>query len=115
MRIWKFVSVILPLAAVLSAAPQKGGGQQAQRMAQELGLNDDQKAKIQPILAEEAGKLKSLRADTTLSNRDRRQKMMALREDYDKQLKTILTEDQFKRLQEMRAERKQQARKRARN
>ncbi|MGC4055782.1 MAG: hypothetical protein QM757_43760 [Paludibaculum sp.] len=115
MRIWKFVSLILPLAAVLSAAPQKGGGQQAQRMAQELGLNDDQKAKIQPILAEEAGKLKALRADTTLSNRDRRQKMLALRDDYDKQLKPILTEDQFKKMQELRAERRQQARKRVRN
>jgi hypothetical protein len=71
-------------------------------MASELKLNDEQKTKVTALLESSAKKRQELRADTSLSREDRREKSRAFMKEQDKKLKEILTKDQFEQWQKMR-------------
>ena len=77
------------------------GGPNVDRIATELNLTDDQKAKVKPILDAERQKMSDLRADTSLSREDRMAKMRTIREDTAKQMKDVLTPEQFDKYQQM--------------
>lgn len=70
-------------------------------LAKQLGLTDDQKAKIKPILADQAKKLKDMKKDSSLAKADRKTKSSEIRQDTLKQIRPILTADQQKKLDEM--------------
>ncbi|AJE03881.1 hypothetical protein [Geobacter pickeringii] len=73
-----------------------------QRMTRHLGLTDDQKAKIQPILEEEAKELKALRDDTSLSRSQKRDKLHEIRTRCHDRIREMLTPEQQKKMDEMR-------------
>lgn len=65
------------------------------QMAQRLGLNDEQKQKIKPILAEQSQKFSELRKVPNLKLEERRAKYTAIREETNVKLKPILTPEQY--------------------
>jgi Spy/CpxP family protein refolding chaperone len=96
------VSFLALLAAVTSpAAPQSTPPSQMQRMASQLDLTADQKAKIDPILAEDAKQVRALRGDTSP---EAAAKKAEIRKATDAQIKPILTAAQWDKLQQLRKE-----------
>lgn len=98
--------------AVFAQMPQgqdQGGGprqpmtadQRLQRMSQQLNLSGAQQQQIKPILENESKQMQALRDDTSLSQDDRRSKMMAIRQESSSQIKPILNADQQKQYDEM--------------
>ncbi len=75
--------------------------QRLQRMTQMLNLTEAQQAQIKPILENESTQMQALRADTSLSQDDRRAKMMQIRQESAGQIKPILNADQQTQFQEM--------------
>jgi Spy/CpxP family protein refolding chaperone len=89
-----------------------GGAQGADRlktMTEQLGLSQDQAAKLKPILEAETKKMRELREDTALSQQDRREKMAKIRQETAKKIQDekILTEEQAKKWKEIQEQRRQ--------
>jgi Spy/CpxP family protein refolding chaperone len=78
---------------------------QFQQVAAQLDLTDAQKQQLQPILKDEAQKLKSLRANTTLSRQQKRTQLKSAHQDFVAKIKTVLTPQQFDKWQELQATR----------
>ena len=72
-----------------------------ERLSRQLKLTDDQKAKIQPILADENKKMQELRADTSASREDRWSKVQAIRQNTFELIRPVLNADQQKQLDAM--------------
>jgi hypothetical protein len=85
------------------------GGPTLDVIATTLKLDDATKAKVKTILDARDQKLKDLRADTTLSQEDRRTKMQAIRTDVDTQMKAALTADQYAQWEKMNQPRQRRA------
>jgi Spy/CpxP family protein refolding chaperone len=79
-----------------------GGAAQLDRLSERLKLTDDQKTKLQPILKEEAAKLRELRDDKTVTEEQRPAKAREIRQQYLAKIKPILTTEQFDQLKKMR-------------
>ena len=77
---------------------------EAKHLAKKLNLSDDQVQKLQPILADRAQQRSALLSDTTLGPKDRRAKMVSLRQDFDAKIKAILTADQQQKYDQLRQE-----------
>lgn len=77
------------------------GGANAERIATQLGLTDDQKEKIRPILMDRAHKIADLRKDTTMEKSERIAKMKEIVDDTNNKLKEVLTPDQFTKWQSL--------------
>ena len=75
--------------------------QRLQRMTQQLNLTEAQQQQIKPILENESKQMQALRDDTSLSQDDRRAKMMQIRQTSASQIKPILNADQQKQFDEM--------------
>lgn len=94
-----------PAAGDNSGGGQKGGGRrggggganQLDRLVTELGLNDDQKAKLKPILDARQEKMKAVYGDTTLSADQKKAKMKEIMDASTTDIKAILTPDQAKK------------------
>jgi Spy/CpxP family protein refolding chaperone len=71
----------------------------AEQIAKDLGLSDDQKAKVKAVLEEQQKKMQELRANTGLSQEDKRAKMKEMRENFVEKMKEILTPEQFEKWQ----------------
>ncbi|HVW21653.1 MAG TPA: hypothetical protein VHC86_10585 [Opitutaceae bacterium] len=79
--------------------PRRGRGGRdmlAPLLAQVSNLTDDQKAKIAAIQQDVRGKGRAIREDDSLSNEDRRKKIMDLMKSTNDQVRAILTPDQQK-------------------
>jgi len=70
-------------------------------MSENLNLTEEQKAKIRPILEDEAEQLKALRADTSLSPEQSRAKARESRSSTRSQIDQILTPEQKGKRTEM--------------
>ncbi|HMP81661.1 MAG TPA: hypothetical protein PKA41_03010 [Verrucomicrobiota bacterium] len=84
-----------------------GGGmtnvqERVQRIAEELKLTDEQKTKITGVLESQVGKMRALREDQSLSQEQRREKGREIREEVNKQVKEILTPEQYAKWEQMR-------------
>jgi Spy/CpxP family protein refolding chaperone len=77
------------------------GGPTLEQLTTALNLTDDQKPKVKAALDTRDQKMTDLRADTTLSQEDRRTKMQAIRQDMSDQMKAVLTTEQFAKWQQM--------------
>jgi hypothetical protein len=71
-----------------------------QKMKTRLSLTDDQVAKMKAGRTEMAEKMKSLREDKSLSDDQKKEQFKELRKKQKDSMKSILTEDQLKKLQE---------------
>ena len=71
----------------------------AEMIAKNLGLTDDQKAKIQAALEDQQQKMMGLRSDTSVAPQDKHAKVKEIREAFTAKMKEILTPDQFEKWQ----------------
>ena len=98
------------LAATMSSAQQKSPQQPSaqqksaklEQIAQYLSLTPQQKDKILPILADEAPKVRAIKGDPSLSRMQRAQRIKAIHQQNDPQMKAILSPEQYQKLQAMR-------------
>ena len=71
----------------------------AEMIAKNLGLTDDQKAKVQAALEDRQQKMMGLRSDTSVAPQDKRAKAKEIQEAFTAKMKEILTPDQFAKWQ----------------
>lgn len=83
--------------------PFARGERMGGRMAERLGLSDDQKAKMKQIGEQERAELEKLRADASLDQAARRAQWQAIHEKYRAQRDAILTPEQKAKSDAMRA------------
>ncbi|MBL9214805.1 MAG: hypothetical protein JNG83_04940 [Opitutaceae bacterium] len=79
-----------------------GRGPNLEQLAADLGLSADQKAKLGPMLKQQAEQLRALRDDATLTREQRMEKAQAIRAEGGKAIKAILTPEQAAKFDEMR-------------
>lgn len=80
---------------------QAGPGRGRPDFAKELNLTEDQKPKFQAIMKGAAEKRRALREDTNLSQEEKKAKGKAIQEDVTKQMKELLTAEQFAKWEKM--------------
>ena len=85
------------------AKGRPGRNARLQRIADELKLTDEQKAKLKPIFAEQQKRMTELRENQDVSRADRKAKVKEMREDLSAKLKPILTPDQLEKWNKTRA------------
>jgi len=88
------------LVAPTSSAQTKAAKLEA--IAQQLNLTPQQKAKVLPILAEEAPKVQAIKNDNSLTKIQKVQRLKAVHEQTDPQMKAILSPAQYQKLQAIR-------------
>lgn len=118
------ISIAAPLAVAQSSndnapnnqQPAQGNGgwhhgpdpaQRTQELTKKLKLTSDQQAKVQDILQSEHSQMETLHQDSSLSQQDRRTKMMDIRKASDTQVRALLDSTQQKKWDEMQANREQ--------
>jgi len=94
------ISPAQPKAQQQPSAQQKSAN--LERIAQYLSLTPQQKDKILPILADEAPKVRAIKDDPSLSRMQRAQRIKAIHQQNDPQMKAILSPEQYQKLQAMR-------------
>jgi protein CpxP len=77
------------------------GGPSLEMLTEQLSLTEEQKPKVKSILDAREKKILEVRGDTSLSQEERRTKMMALRDEFNAQMKAVLTTEQFEKWQQM--------------
>jgi periplasmic protein CpxP/Spy len=81
--------------------------QRTQELTRKLKLSSDQQAKVKDALVSEHSQMESLHQDSSLSQDDRRAKMMDIRKTADTQIRGVLDSNQQKKWDEMQAQRGQ--------
>ncbi|MGA8271310.1 MAG: hypothetical protein WB919_07090 [Candidatus Sulfotelmatobacter sp.] len=76
-------------------------------LTKQLKLTSDQQAKVQEALQTEHTQMESLHQDSSLSQQDRRAKMMDIHKTTDSQIRGLLDSNQQKKWDEMQAKREQ--------
>ena len=84
--------------------PMESVDDQIKHLSKKLNLTDDQQAKLKPVLEDQRKQMEQIHGDSSLSRQDRFSKMQALRQSSDTQIKSVLTEEQQKTFDKMRAE-----------
>ena len=91
--------------ATAQDAPKKKGRptveQQMERLNTELSLTAEQKPKVEAVVKETNKKMQEIFNDSSTDRSQMREKMQPIREEQTKKMKAILTEEQFKKYQEM--------------
>jgi Spy/CpxP family protein refolding chaperone len=78
-----------------------------EELAQKLNLTDDQKKQFQQIRQNTMQQAKSIRGDSSLSQDQKQEKMLALRKQSHQEMFKVLTPEQQAQLKQMREEHKQ--------
>lgn len=76
-------------------------------LTKQLKLTSDQQPKVLDILKSEQSDMEKLRSDSSLSQDDRRSKMMDIRKSSNDQIRALLDSDQQKKWDKMQSEREQ--------
>ena len=76
------------------------------KLLQALNLSEEQKAKVAPILQKARAAGEAIKADASLSKKQKHQQIGAVRQSTDQQLQAVLTPEQFQKFQQIRADRK---------
>ncbi len=119
------IAITVPFAAAQSSGdnppnnqqPAQGNGgwhhgppdpaERTQELTKKLKLTSDQQTKVQDVLQSEHSQMETLRQDSSLSQQDRRAKMMDIRKSTDTQIRALLDSTQQKKWDEMQANREQ--------
>src|SRR3989475_11945007 len=88
------------LSAATSSAQNKAAKLRA--IAKQLDLTPQQKVKILPILADEGPKVEAIKNDNSLSKVQKIQQIRAIHRQTDPQMKAILSQEQYQKLQAIR-------------
>ena len=86
----------------------RGGGMLA-RLTTELDLTPDEVTQVKPILKDEQTTIKGIRADTTLTDDQKKDQTKAARDKANVAINAILTPDQQTKFAKLQAERKEKA------
>lgn len=73
----------------------------AERLTKELNLNSDQQAKVLDVMKSEQSQMESLHSDSSMSQDDRRSKMMDIHKTSNDQIRSVLDPDQQKKFDAM--------------
>jgi protein CpxP len=73
----------------------------AKHLGKKLGLSNDQVAQIKPVLEDRAQKMDALRADTSLSQQDRRTKGQEIMQDSKTRIEAVLNDTQKQQFEQM--------------
>lgn len=77
----------------------------AERLAKQLGLTDDEKAKVQALFEKQNAEREKMRSEgTNLSREQMRTKMDEMRKNEEVEMQKILNPEKFKKYQELRKE-----------
>ena len=90
------------LLASTSSAQKAGAMSKAEAIAQQLNLTPEQKIKILPILRDEMPKVSAIKNDNSLSNMQKVQRIRAIHQQTDPQMKAILSPVQYEKLKTIR-------------
>ena len=74
----------------------------AEAIAQQLNLTPEQKIKILPLLRDEMPKVSAIKNDNSLSNMQKVQRIRAIHQQTDPQMKAILSPVQYEKLKTIR-------------
>ncbi len=101
-----------PAQAAPAGPPERGRGhfdpaQRTERLTKELKLTSDQQPKVLDILKSEQSKMQDLRSDSSLSQDDRRSKMMDIHKASDDQIRALLDANQQRKFDTMQSKRGQ--------
>ena len=105
---------MLALLAPSSFAQKGDAMSKAQAIAQQLNLTPQQKEKILPILVDEAPKLHSIKNDNSLTNIQKMERVRAIHQQTDPQMKAILSPEQYQKLRTIRQQAIREATQRSR-
>jgi periplasmic protein CpxP/Spy len=89
-------------ALLTSTSSAQNRAAKVEAIAQQLNLTPQQKAKVLPILRDEAPKLQAIKNDNSLSRMQKAQAVKALHQQTDPQMKAILSPEQYQKLQAIR-------------
>jgi len=89
-------------ALLTSTSSAQNRAAKVEAIAQQLNLTPEQKAKVLPILREEAPKLQAIKNDNSLSRMQKMQRVRAIHQQTDPQMKAILSPEQYQKLQAIR-------------
>jgi Spy/CpxP family protein refolding chaperone len=84
-------------------------GQRMAELSERLNLTDEQKDAIRPVIEKEIKDIQALRADSALSKEEKIEKMKAVRQATQEEIKNVLTPEQQGKLTEAKAEMKEEA------
>ncbi|MFT3748828.1 MAG: hypothetical protein QM768_10945 [Agriterribacter sp.] len=84
---------------------EAGPGRGMDRMKADLGLSDEQSAKMKALQEDTRAKMKSIRGNQSLSEDEKKQQMMAAFKDQREGMNKILTPEQQKKMESMRSRR----------
>ena len=100
---------ILPTQGVIdwSKAPGQYFSMKLQRLSTALELNEDQQARIKPVLEQEAGDVSQICLNPVLSRKDKLNRFQKIVLSSDEKIKHLLSETQKQKLRVMRREQKQ--------
>jgi Spy/CpxP family protein refolding chaperone len=87
---------------MVTMLPAQQQSAKLEEIAHYLNLTPHQKDKILPILGDEAPKVRAIKNDPSLSRMQRAQRIKALHQQNDPQMKAILSPEQYQKLQAMR-------------
>jgi hypothetical protein len=73
-----------------------------QNLSQVLGLTEQQKSQLLPVLKAEAPKLEQIKSNPSMSKRDKRKEMKSIHDQADPQVKAILTPTQYEQWKSIR-------------
>ncbi len=79
----------------------------AKHLEKKLNLSNDQVAKIKPVLEDRVQQMQSLRADTSLSQQDRRNKAHQIMQDSNTKIEAVLNDTQKQQFEEMLQQRRE--------
>jgi protein CpxP len=86
---------------------QPDPAERTKKLTKHLKLTSDQQTKVQSAIESERSQIQSLHQDSSLSQQDRRSKMMEIRKSTDDQIRGLLDSNQQKKWDEMQAKREQ--------
>ena len=89
-------------ALLTSTSSAQNRAAKVEAIAQQLNLTPEQKAKVLPILREEAPKVQAIKNDNSLSRMQKMQAVKAIHRQTDPQMKAILSPEQYQKLQAIR-------------
>ena len=92
----------------MSKTPEQRATSISNYLAKVLTLSDDQKTKVYNLALDGATKMKDAREKNTEDRQAMRSAMKQIRDEFDAQMKNILTPDQFASWQKMKEDRKQE-------
>ncbi len=115
------IAIAVPFVAAQDSSPSNQGAQgnsgwhhgppdpaeRTKELTKQLNLTSDQQTKVQDILQSEHSQMETLHQDSSLSQQDRRTKMMDIHKTGDTQIRALLDSTQQKKWDEMQAKREE--------